>query len=127
MVRTLKGSSIVPDAGKKTIYISLTLPMSPVRDILREAWRVSALANSELIKRKIRFNAREMVEFYARLDDPIKSRQQLASGWKILGTLRRMLTADPALVNEVFKPFDYMEKVVAPKGETTRPDSVRID
>lgn len=86
---------------------------SQVREILREAWRVSGLVDSELIKRKIRFNAREMVEFYTQLGDSTRSQQQLATARRVLATLERMLRADPRLVNEVFKPFDYMEKVVA--------------
>lgn len=76
--------------------------------ILRAALRLSRKMPHEVLRRKFRFNAREMVEFYSRGNN---SEVQLARGWRVLATMDKLLSTDPALAAQIFKPFEYMENV----------------
>jgi hypothetical protein len=63
---------------------------------------------SDVMRRKMRFNAREMVDFYSQTGH-LNAKDQLERGWRVLKTLEGMLSADKELVKEVFKPFTPMD------------------
>jgi predicted metallopeptidase len=83
--------------------------MSPdAAKILRAAFRVSRQIPSEVIRRKFRFNARDIVEFYSTSTDRTKATAQLATGWNVLKAFEDVLKADPALVGQLLRPFEFM-------------------
>lgn len=96
--------------------------MSEGVKILRAALRLSRGIPYDVLRKKFKFNARELVQFYNELGDVEKSRLQLERGWRALTTLKKLFTAEPALVEAIFKPFEHMERVVAKKPSSATDD-----
>lgn len=78
------------------------------RHLFRRALRVSHKIQSEITRRKFRFNARELVDFYSTLPAE-RSQPQLQAAAEILDTFGRMLNADPSLAKQLFRPFEFID------------------
>ena len=79
------------------------------REILRLAWKVSSKFESEMLKRKFRFNAREMVEFYSQHPNTSRVEEQFERGKRALSTFSKLLDAKESLRSRIFRPFGSME------------------
>lgn len=91
---------------------------------LRKACRLSRRIPSEVIARKFRFNSREAVEFYSLEHNAQTISVRLQQGWRFLGTLEKILSGPPQLVNEIFKPFQFME--ASAKGSIQKREIIGI-
>ena len=93
--------------------------------IFRAALRLARRMPHEMMGRKMRFNAREMVDFYTQTNHQ-NGGEQLERGWRALRTMERLLDAEPDRIKELFRPFSLTEPATATedggeqKGEPIR-------
>lgn len=77
--------------------------------LLRAALRVSRKIPSEIVRKKFRYNAREMLEFYAATGDASRWEELRARGRRVLNTFDSILSGDATAVAAVFQPFDSFD------------------
>ncbi len=73
--------------------------------LFRQALRASRKLESPLIRSKFRYNARDIIDFYAGLGDDRLSAEMLQRGWGVLATFERLFDGPPAVVDALFAPF----------------------
>lgn len=85
------------------------------RQLFRRALRISQRIQSDITRRKFRFNARELADFYATLPAE-RSQPQLQAAARVLDTFDRMLNANPDLARQLFRPFEFIDASSGPQN-----------
>lgn len=82
--------------------------MNDLVKLFREALRVSKGIDNAVIRRKFRYNARDIIETYQNLDNEERSKEMLARAPKVLETFRKIFKynreTDTKKVLQSFEP-----------------------
>lgn len=82
--------------------------MNDLVKLFREALRVSKGIDNAVIRRKFRYNARDIIETYQNLDNDDRSKEMLARAPKVLETFRKIFKynqeTDTKKVLQSFEP-----------------------
>ena len=79
--------------------------------VFREALRLARRIPSQAIRRKFKYNMREIAEYYSHSDDSTRRQQIDELARKALWSLSRLLDADGDTVRATFRPLEYATRI----------------